>query len=77
MLKIKRYNLTEDTPGVEVLHVKQKSCNASVECNTYFLAGYRPVHCPAIRKCSIYPHNMEEVITFALTAQILTILKHI
>jgi len=34
--KIKGYNLTEDTPNVEVLHVTQKSCNASVACNTPF-----------------------------------------
>jgi transcriptional regulator with PAS, ATPase and Fis domain len=27
---------TEDTPDVEVLHVAQKSCNASVACNTPF-----------------------------------------
>ncbi len=31
--KIESYNLTEDTPDVEVLLVTWKICNASVACN--------------------------------------------
>ena len=37
-----RINFTEETPDLEVLHVAQKLYNASVACNTYFVAGYRP-----------------------------------
>ncbi|MGA2735352.1 MAG: helix-turn-helix domain-containing protein [Syntrophobacteraceae bacterium] len=47
--KIKRYNLTEDTPD-EVLHVTQRSCNAYVACNTVFSCRIGPEHCPLSRK---------------------------
>ncbi|MGA2940268.1 MAG: DedA family protein [Syntrophobacteraceae bacterium] len=53
------YFITEDSPNVEVLHVIQKACNASVACNTFFLADSRPEHYPPRRKFPLCLHNME------------------
>jgi hypothetical protein len=40
--KMQRYNLTEDTPDVKALRMTQKSCNASVTCNTPFIQANIP-----------------------------------
>ena len=51
-------DITKDTPDVEVLHVTQKSRNASVACNTSFLAGDRPALSPLSLNFTLYHHNM-------------------
>ena len=56
--EVKQHHGRGEDP-VEVLHVTQRSCNASVACNTRFLAGYRPAHCPLSLKPTLYRHNME------------------
>jgi hypothetical protein len=69
----KRYNLAKATPDVEVLHVTQKACNASVACNMLFLAGDRPICCPFTLNYMLCHHNMEWVRSLVFSAQILII----
>jgi len=71
--RIKNTTSLETTPDVEVLHAAQKSCNACVSCNTHFLAGYRPAHCPLSLKLMLYYENMECVLASASSAQFLII----
>ena len=56
--KIKRHNPTKDTPDVEVLHVTQKSCNASVACNTHFPVSYRSEPNQLRLKLQLHHDNM-------------------
>ena len=58
---------------VEVLHVTQKSCNASVACTTSFLSGYRLALSLPSLKYALYHHNMAWVVSSASSAQILII----
>ena len=44
---------------VEVFHLTQKSCNASIACHMLFLAGYGPDSCPLGINHTVCFNNME------------------